>query len=325
MEFNEFEIIDHAEDQSLTKFLSSSSNLSSLVRPLQKQYEHVFHATNYFSGEKYVQDELISPLECAAMCGTLSHVRVLLNPSRLNVISLLKGNKGNLVHVKQAAFFRALENSNIEIANFLLDDPEVMEAAETLTIGEAASDNLLHENYLKKFISRYRHLYMMNSIPDQGNIALLLAAQSGNLEIFNRLLSNVTISKQLPKIAIIAFLSITRTYEGLNVDLKLINMSIIKKLLDIPKIHAYVCSREFDFGEILKIYKANGQNSSYVNTLRLKVITESNSPSKETIARSHSSRLFGSPITTVDDYETLRRNDSINRDDDLGALTPLVI
>jgi hypothetical protein len=168
---------------------------------------------------------------------------------------------GHESHTRVAAFYRALENKKVDAVKFLINFQEVMQAAERLTVDRVG----LYSNidpFQKNIIARFKHIIDNNHIAYEGNLALLLAAKIGNLSIFNQLLNNHNIWSQFPNTGIIALLMMNRTDDGRNKYLSIESASILIKILDIPSVYDYACTRQHDFQELLAVYTDFKQKAS---------------------------------------------------------------
>lgn len=319
MKYNFSEIAD--QDQSLEKFIKATSNITTQARELAPSYEHIFTQLNRLTCDFILNEENVSPLECTAMLGSAAHIRSLLNTNQRYSIGFLKGKNEKLTYQKQAAFFRALEKGNIEVANFLLNYPEVLYAAKHLTIKKPSEDLKTKYPFLNNMIKRISCQIFMNRIPQQGNLALILAAKSGDVGIFNRLLNTDEILDQLSATSLQAFISIARSIDSETADINSFNVDILFQLIDIPKVHAYAQSRTYDFETLLIAYNnhINPQLSAKSSDKALDELFRANSPSK--LSASKSSGLFASPATTVDNsFSSISEED----DDDLICETPVI-
>ncbi|MDX2346658.1 MAG: hypothetical protein QNK11_07310 [Legionella sp.] len=133
------EKLDTPEDEfaelNLTAFLNelpdANNCLISFARTLDESYTQTFtirHITRVREAT-----EKLSQLEMAAIYGQLHHVSTIL------AITSADNNS----HEKVAAFYRALENKNLAIAQYLLGYSEVIAAVEMLTVDKIIPDSTL--------------------------------------------------------------------------------------------------------------------------------------------------------------------------------------
>lgn len=296
MKYNRSEIVD--PDRSLESYLNADLNKARLYKYLAKEYQHLFYRFNRLSCEFRVDKEYISPLECAAMRGSIKDVTNILSPSRRNVVSFLREQNPLSTYQKQAAFFRALEHKNIDVAHHLLHDHEVKYAATHITIEYGNFQLQKKYPFLRSMLSRLVSPLVMNGIRERGNLALILAAKSGDFTLFNNILNTNTIQEQLTSTAIPAFVCMTRTKDSETVSAHELNIDILSMLLDKPNVNRYAISRIFDYEEILIIYTKNfdlniSNNKSYKTLADL-----AKNPDPGILTRNTSSALFSSPTTT---------------------------
>lgn len=318
MKYNRSEILD--PDRSLEAYLNAEFNKSSLSRNLEKKYQHIFYRFNRISCGFYVEVEDISSLECVAMRGNLRDVTNILSPSRRHLVSFLREQTPESTYQKQAAFFRALEEKNIDVAQYLLNEPEVKYAVQHLTIERGNYD--MQENYpfLKNMISRLASTLVMNGIRERGNLAIILAAKAGNISLFNRIIDTKNLGEQLNLSAAAAFICMTKNKDSETVSPNDINMDILNFLMDIPHINRYANTRWYDYEQILEIYNKDFDLDITPNQSSSTLADIGDFEPKSNLTRNTPSTLFSSPASTRVDEFTPIIEDSQRSDD----ITPVI-
>lgn len=223
-------------EQNLDNFLNATDNISNFIALLAPTYPRMLSKYNSLIDETWQDHEEVTPLEIVAQEGKVEHVKALLHA---NVVGLPEH--------KKAACLRAIEAGETQTVMQLLDE-RLIDDLSKIKINQRKPTH----KYLNEVTnpSHYPTRYNKNVKPE-GNVALVMAASLPDATIFNRLLENDLLKKQLPESGIVAFLAATRHPDGTPKMLEQVNKDIINQLLTLPHVHEYVASRPYDFAELL--------------------------------------------------------------------------
>lgn len=247
---NELCFFDQAPE--IHAFFNASDNLEALFQKLKPLYLRQGKQLNLM-GEMIFVTEQITPLEIAALTNQLEHLSIILastpngrTPRR--TISLMKMQPVE-------AFFRALNQGHVDIANLLLDLPEVVDGASHVTIQSGSpTRNPLngYKSYLERIQRPDRYRTLNLQLRNTGNVALIMAASLNDPTIFMRLLTIDVFRKQLPQSGVQAFLCATTTPNGIN--RASLQQEIIDCLLERPEVFSFAYSRAFDFSYLVEAF-----------------------------------------------------------------------
>lgn len=267
-EKNQLTFYAHATE--VQNFFNRTDNLDKWSKNLEPMYLRACRQLNLF-GKEVDCVEKITPLEIAARDNKPEHLKAILFPASINSNSLLssmasflsaKWISSSRIHPVESheekqpveAFFRALTKGHSDIAQILLGLPDVNAKAAKIHITPISCSDAFspYKSYIERIQrpNRYRRLSLQ--LPNNGNLALILAAQSGDSVIFFRLLALEIFRNQLPQSGIQAFLCATTTRDGSNIEKHLLKMDIIDYLLECPVVFSFVHSRAFDFAFLLE-------------------------------------------------------------------------
>ena len=236
------------ELQLLTQFLCAVDN--------REIYRLTLQVEPHFIGE-FPLFEKKSILEIAAERGLLNHVRVLLcfksEIATSHTPSSFSRVESFLFELNEVgAFFRALENGHIAVAQHLLSH-----LAKFLDFDNAIiNERLISENIYLSRVARtecYPAL-LYNGIKLTGNrilnAAFIRAASANDAVIFNMLVQNKSLKEQSARLCIAAFLSATRDAKGKAKPDEDYNRDIVFQLLEIDAVKRFAQSRPYDFNSI---------------------------------------------------------------------------
>lgn len=176
----------------------------------------------------------------------------------------IEGNIENVNHAllnasyedKLLGFFRSLEHNQRAIALAILDHIKIKDL---VGLRIDSGDPLLsefHADYLSKIRKLQHYIFGFNPhVVLDANIAIVMAAAMEDDDVFDKLLSMPEMAQALQTSAIAAFLSATLGKTGL--VKKDINQDIVFRLLELPQVHAYATSRNFDFSNLLRDFAEN--------------------------------------------------------------------
>lgn len=269
------ELSFYHEATEVRDFFNATSNLEALFQKLKPLYLRQYTQLNMFY-EEVILIEKITPLEIAALNGKQEHLSVILASTP---ISRTPRRTSSLISMQPVeAFFRALNNGHSEIAGILLDlSPVVAGVSEVNIKPEMYVSNAFSEykSYLEKIQRPSRYRRLNKQLRNNGNVALIMAAQSHDSVIFFRLLGIDACRQQLPKSGVQAFLCATTTPEGATIEKDALPQGIVDCLLECPEVFAFVYSRAFDFGSLLEASMQKRLKQLHDNSIAISNMTES--------------------------------------------------
>lgn len=246
------ELCFYNEANEVQNFLDATTDLDRLFQKLKPLYLKHSKKLNMFDNEIDVI-ETITPLEIAALSNKIEHLNVILASLPNARTPRRTASLNNMQPVE--AFFRALSHGHYAIANVLLDLSEVMKGVSDVKIKLATPGNRqpsAYQSYLERIQHPNQYRRLSKRLPNNGNVALIMAATLGHSELFLRLMTIDSIQQQLPESGIQAFLCATTTPDGFNKQEPQLQHDIVDYLLACPEVFAFAYSRAFDFSALLE-------------------------------------------------------------------------
>lgn len=238
------------KDEALHHFMAATEELPSLAKALKPSFLRVYRRVTEF-GNSVPEIEEITLLEFVARypLDKIDHLNAVMQvyPEKIRARSMASFLKQQPL----LAFFRALQQNNIAIALRLLECQAVYNGVSSLKISPQRPSH----SFINRIQNSKRYPITNMSSYNQGHIAVLLAAKSGNAILFHRLMENEHLQSKLSKSAVLAFLSATTGSQGQKRVLEASRLEIVNLLLEIPHVFAYASSCPVDFFELTEAFQ----------------------------------------------------------------------